>query len=238
MTEHIEAKQNEIAKTVIMPGDPLRAKFIAENYLTNYKLVNQVRGIYAYTGTYKGKQITIMASGMGMPSMGIYSYELYKFYNVENIIRIGTAGAYTTDLNLYDLLLTSSCYSESTYAKTQNNTNNNIMYPSKYLNEKIINTAKELNENITLTTIHSSDVFYKTNDNYQELYNKYHCMACEMESFSLFHNANILNRNAACILTVSNNLVTGETTTSKERETTLRKMIELALETAVKLWLI
>ena len=235
MTEHIEAKQNEIAKTVIMPGDPLRAKFIAENYLTNYKLVNQVRGIYAYTGTYKGKQITIMASGMGMPSMGIYSYELYKFYNVENIIRIGTAGAYTTDLNLYDLLLTSSCYSESTYAKTQNNTNNNIMYPSKYLNEKIINTAKELNENITLTTIHSSDVFYKTNDNYQELYNKYHCMACEMESFSLFHNANILNRNAACILTVSNNLVTGETTTSKERETTLRKMIELALETAIKL---
>ena len=109
------------------------------------------------------------------------------------------------------------------------------MYPSKYLNEKIINTAKELNENITLTTIHSSDVFYKTNDNYQELYNKYHCMACEMESFSLFHNANILNRNAACILTVSNNLVTGETTTSKERETTLRKMIELALETAIKL---
>lgn len=235
MTDHIEAKKDEIAKTVIMPGDPKRAKFIAENYLSNYKLVNEVRGMYAYTGTYKGKEVTIMASGMGMPSMGIYSYELYKFYNVENIIRIGTAGAYTKELKPYDLLLTNSCYSESTYAKTQNNTEDNILYPSKYLNNVIIDTSKNLNYNIIETPIHSSDVFYKEKDNFKEKYNKYHCTACEMESFSLFHNANILNKNAACILTVSNNLVTGETTTSKERETTLRKMIELALEVTTKL---
>ena len=120
MIAHIEAKKEEIAKTVIMPGDPLRAKFIAETYLEDYKLVNQVRGMYAYTGTYKGKEVTVMASGMGMPSMGIYSYELFKFYDVDNIIRVGSAGAYTDKLNLYDLVLVDACYSESTYAKTQN----------------------------------------------------------------------------------------------------------------------
>ena len=235
MTEHIEAKIEDIAKTVIMPGDPLRAKFIAEHYLEDYKLVNTLRNNYAYTGTYKGTKITIMSSGMGMPSMGIYSYELYKFYNVENIIRIGTAGAYTKDLNLYDILLEEKCYSESSYAKTQNNTEDNILYSSKYLNNIILDTSKELEENISLVTIHSSDIFYKEKDNFKDLYNKYNCIACEMESFSLFHNANILNKKAACILTVSNNLVTGETTTGKERETTLDKMIKLSLETAIKL---
>ena len=235
MTEHIEAKIEDIAKTVIMPGDPLRAKYIAEHYLENYKLINTLRNNYAYTGTYKDKKITVMSSGMGMPSMGIYSYELYKFYNVENIIRIGTAGAYTKELNLYDILLEEKCYSESSYAKTQNNTEDNILYSSKYLNNIILDTSKELYENISLVTIHSSDVFYKENDNFKDLYNKYHCMACEMESFALFHNANILNKKAACILTVSNNLVTRETTTGKERETTLDKMIKLSLETAINL---
>ena len=235
MTDHIEAKKEEIAKTVIMPGDPLRAKFIAENYLKDYKLVNQVRGIYAYTGTYKGKTITVMASGMGIPSMGTYSYELYKFYDVENIIRIGTTGAYTKDLNIYDLLLVDKCYSESTYAKVLSNTDDKFAYPSNYLNEIILKTAEYLNDSITLSTIHCSDVFYEKENKFQELYKKYNCQAGEMESFSLFHNAKILNKNAACILTVSNNIVTGTTTTSKERETTLKKMIELALEVAIKL---
>lgn len=235
MTAHIEAKKDEIAKTVIMPGDPLRAKFIAETYLENYKLVNKVRGIYAYTGEYKGKEVTVMASGMGMPSMGIYSYELFKFYDVENIIRVGSAGAYTDKLNLYDVVVVDSCYSESTYAKTQNGCLDNIMYASKVLNEKIKNTSAELNKSVTTGMIHSSDVFYKENNNYVELLEKYGCLAVEMESFALFHNAQVLGKNAACILTISDNLVTKEETTSEERQTSFVKMIELALESVVNL---
>lgn len=235
MTPHIEAKIGEIAKTVIMPGDPLRAKMIAEKYLTNPVLVSSVRNIYAYTGMYKNKEITIMASGMGMPSMGIYSYELYKTYDVENIIRVGSAGAYTESLDLYDLILAKDCYSESSFAKTQNGEERNILEGSLILNEKIIKTAKELNKDLKFTTIHSSDVFYKENDNYQELYEKYHCVACEMESFALFHNANVCNKNAACLLTVSNNLVTNEETTSEERQNSFNEMIELALEASLKI---
>lgn len=235
MTAHIEAKKDEIAKTVIMPGDPLRAKFIAETYLENYKLVNKVRGIYAYTGEYKGKEVTVMASGMGMPSMGIYSYELFKFYDVENIIRVGSAGAYTDKLNLYDVVVVDSCYSESTYVKTQNGCSDNIMYASKNLNENIKNTSARLNKTITTGMIHSSDVFYKENNNYVELLEKYGCLAVEMESFALFHNAKVLGKNAACILTISDNLVTKEETTSEERQTSFVKMIELALESVVNL---
>ena len=128
MTPHIEAKKEDIAKTVIMPGDPLRAKFIAETYLKDYKLVNNVRGMLAYTGNYKDTKVTVMASGMGMPSIGIYSYELYKFYDVKNIIRVGTCGAYTKDLDLFDVILVNACYSESSYAKTQNGCNDEMMY--------------------------------------------------------------------------------------------------------------
>ena len=235
MTAHIEANKDEIAETVIMPGDPLRAKFIAETYLENYTLVNQVRGIFAYTGEYKGKRVTIMASGMGMPSMGIYSYELFKFYDVENIIRVGSAGAYTNDLKLYDVVVVDSCYSESTYAKTQNGCLDNIMHASNDLNNQIKKTSIYLDEPIKFGTIHSSDVFYKDNNNYAELVEKYGCLAVEMESFALFHNANVLGKKAACILTISDNLVTKEETTSIERQTSFVKMIELALNTAVNL---
>lgn len=230
MTPHIEAKENEIAKTVIMPGDPLRAKYIAEKYLKDYKQVNSVRNIYAYTGTYEGKEVTVMASGMGMPSIGIYSYELYKFYNVENIIRIGTAGAYTKDLNLYDIVLVNGCYSESSFAQTQNGCVDKILYSNETLNFYIKQAAEENNIHITLANVHSSDVFYKESDNYEELYKKYGCMCVEMESFALFHNANVLNKKAACILTISDNLVTKEHATSEERQNTLNKMIELSLK--------
>ena len=137
MTPHINALETDIAKTVIMPGDPLRAKYIAETYLTDYKLVSSVRNMYAYTGFYKNKRVTVMGSGMGIPSMGIYSYELYKFYNVENIIRVGTAGAYTADLNLYDILLVKSSYSKSSYAKVQANIDDHILYSNESLNEKL-----------------------------------------------------------------------------------------------------
>lgn len=229
MTPHIEAKKGEIAKTVIMPGDPLRAKHIAENYLKDYKLVNTVRNIFAYTGYYNDKPVTIMASGMGMPSIGIYSYELYKFYDVESIIRVGSAGSYTKDLNLYDVVLVNGCYSESSYAKTQNNCEENILYANSNLNFWIKKTAEENNIPITIANIHSSDVFYKENNNFQELYQKYGCVCVEMESFALFHNANVLNKKAACLLTISDSLVTKEETTSLERQKSFNKMIELAL---------
>ena len=230
MTPHNEANINDIAKTVIMPGDPLRAKYIAENYLENYRLVNSVRNILAYTGYYNDKEVTIMASGMGMPSIGIYSYELFKFYNVDSIIRVGSAGAYTKDLNLYDVVLVNGAYSESSYAKTQNGCTDNMLYANNSLNFYIKQAAEENNIPITIANIHSTDVFYKENNNFKELYDKYGCMCVEMESFALFHNANVLNKKAACILTISDNLVTKEETTPQERQNSFNKMIELALK--------
>ena len=235
MTPHNEAKKEDIAKIVLMPGDPLRAKFIAETYLTDYKLVNTVRNMYAYTGLYQGKRITVMASGMGMPSIGIYSYELFKNYDVDVIIRVGSAGAYTKDLNLYDIVLVNGCYSESTYAKTQNGCMDNMMYANKKLNELIQEVATENNIQVHYHNIHSSDVFYKEKDNYQELVEKYGCSCVEMESFALFHNANVLGKKAACLLTISDSLVTHEVTTSEERQKSFTKMIELALNTAIKI---
>lgn len=230
MTPHNEAEKGDIAKTVLMPGDPLRAKFIAETFLDDYKLVNSVRNIYAYTGHYKGKEVTIMASGMGMASIGIYSYELYKFYDVDTIIRVGSAGAYTDELNLYDIVLADGAYSESTFAKTQNNEESNILHGSKELNDHIKEVAKNMGINIHFNNIHSSDVFYKENDNFRELNEKYGCSCVEMESFALFHNAKVLGKKAACILTISDNLVTHAKTTPEERQNSFKQMIELALE--------
>lgn len=229
MTPHIEAKIGEIAKTVIMPGDPLRAKFIAETYLTDYKLVNQVRGMLAYTGKYNGKEVTVMASGMGMPSIGIYSYELYKVYNVDTIIRVGTCGSYTASLNIFDVVLVDGCYSESSYALVQSGCTDKILYSSREASNRIISCAKEHKIHLNIGNIHSTDVFYKQNNNYEEIYHKYGCFAVEMESFSLFHNANILNKKAACILTVSDSFVTKQETTIEERQKSFTKMIELAL---------
>lgn len=230
MTPHNEAKKGEIAKTVLMPGDPLRAKFIAENFLDDYKLVNSVRNVYAYTGHYKGKEVTVMASGMGMPSIGIYSYELFKFYDVDTIIRVGSAGAYTDKLNLYDIVLADGAFSESSFAKTQNGESKNILHGNIELNNKIKETANKMGINIHYNTIHSSDIFYKENDNFRELNEKYGCVCVEMESFALFHNANVLGKKAACLLTISDNLVTHEQTTSEERQNSFKQMISLALE--------
>jgi len=233
MTPHIEAKIDEIAKTVLMPGDPLRAKYIAEKFLTDAKLVNTVRNMFAYTGLYKGKEVTVMSSGMGMPSMGIYSYELYNFYNVENIIRIGSAGAYTADIDLYDIVLVNESYSKSSYAKTQGY-ESDILEADHSLNEQIRLTANKLNKKIIEGRIYSTDVFYSNTDiNY--LYNEKKCLCTEMESFALFYNAKKLNKKAACLLTISDNLITKEETTSKERQTGFNEMMELALETAISL---
>ena len=230
VTPHIEAKKDDIAKIVLMPGDPLRAKMIAETFLENPRLVNQVRNIFAYTGIYKGKEVTVMASGMGMPSIGIYSYELFKFYDVESIIRVGSAGAYTKDLNLYDVILVNASYSDSSYAKVQGGSDDSLISASSSLNFYIQEAANNLNIPLTIANVYSTDVFYKESDNYKELYNKYGCLACEMESFALFHNAKTLNKKAACLLTVSDNLETKEETTSEQRQNSFKQMIEIALE--------
>ena len=234
MTPHNGAQKGEIAKTVLMPGDPMRAKFIAETYLQNAKLVNQVRGMYAYTGTYQGKEITVMASGMGMPSIGIYAYELYQFYDVEHIIRVGSAGSYDENLHVYDILLVENSYSDSSFAKVQNHSTYDVVSSSELLNQVIINTAKEKNQKITIGTAYSTDVFYRQ-ENTTEKVKEHHCLACEMESFALFHTAKMLHKQATCILTISDHFVTGEETTAQERETGFQKMMELALDSVLQL---
>ena len=233
MTPHIEAEFGSIAKTVLMPGDPLRAKYIASKYLSDAKLVNTVRGIFAYTGFYKDKEVTVMASGMGMPSIGIYSYELYKYYGVENIIRIGSCGAYSENIKLYDLILADSSYTESSFAKVQGYVDMYIK-PSEYLNDLILKTAQQQNIKLKVGCIHSTDVFYDDVD-INDLYNNKKCLVVEMESFALFYNAYKFKKNAASILTVSDNIITKEETTSEERQNSFNEMIELALDTSITL---
>lgn len=231
-TPHIEVKDMDtIADTVLMPGDPLRAKYIADTFLSDVTQFNTVRNIFGYTGLYKGKKISVMGSGMGMPSIGIYSYELYKFYDVKNIIRIGSCGAYSPDLNLYDVILVDDCWSESTYAKVQSGYDKEIINASKELNDQLEKVAKNLNISIKRGRIHSSDVFYRENFNdFIKIRDDKGCMAVEMESFALFANAKVLNKNASCLLTVSDSLVSGELTTSEERQKAFTKMMEIALE--------
>jgi len=233
-TPHNEAENGAFAKTVLMPGDPLRAKFIAETFLENPKLVTAVRNVYGYTGTYNGKEVSVMASGMGMPSIGIYSYELYTQYGVETIIRVGSAGSYSADLNLYDVVLTESAYSESNFAKVQNGCEDDVMYPSKETNERILQAAEKLGIDCKVARIHSSDVFYQdANQGSFERYPKEHGAKCvEMESFALFHNANVLGKKAACVLTISDSFITHEETSAKERQNSFTSMIKLALEAA------
>lgn len=234
-TPHNNAEKKDIAKSVLMPGDPLRAKFIAEHFLENPVLVNSVRGINGYTGTYNGKPVTVMASGMGMPSIGIYSYELYKEYDVENIIRIGSAGGYSPDLDLYDVVLATGAYSESSYAKTQCGNTDDVQTPSASLNEKIEKAAKELSIPLHEGIIHSSDVFYRESTEYlKDVTENHHCLAVEMESFALFSNAKVLGKNAACLLTISDSFVSHKETTPEERETSFTQMMKLALETVTK----
>ena len=233
-TPHINAKDTDFAKTVLMPGDPLRAKFIAETFLENPVLVTSVRNVLGYTGTYKGKKVSVMASGMGMPSIGIYSYELFSEYGVENIIRIGSAGAYTADLHLYDVILADSAYSESTYAITQNGFEGDTIEPSKELNEKIKKAAKELDIPVHEGCIHSSDVFYRQSSDYLPIVrDEKKCLGVEMESFALFSNANVLGKNAACLLTVSDSFVYPEKATAEQRQTAFTSMMKIALEAAI-----
>ncbi len=236
MTPHIKAAKEDIAKVVLMPGDPLRAKFIAENFLQNIKLVNSVRNMFMYTGTYKGTRVTIAGSGMGNASAGIYSYELFKFYDVDAIMRIGSCGAYSDKLKIKDIVLSESAYSESTYAKTAFGINEDIVYPDKELLATIEAVAQEQAITIHKARIHASDVFYNHQENYwQQILKNHNCDCVEMESLALFSNANALGKKAATLLTVSDCLYDGSSTSPEERQNTFTTMMKLALETALKL---
>ena len=187
--------------------------------------------MFGYTGYYNRKKISVMGSGMGMPSIGIYSYELFNFYGVENIIRIGSAGSYDKDLHVYDTLLVTGAWSESTYAKTMNLCDDDILYASNNLNQKLEETANKLGIKITKGIIHSSDVFYRIGGtDFKKLNQEHGCLAVEMESFALFANAKALNKNAACLLTISDSFTSKEVTTSLERQNSFTNMMKIALE--------
>ncbi len=233
-TPHIRAEQGDFAKTVLMPGDPLRAKFIAETFLQDVRLVTDVRGMLGFTGTYEGKPVSVMGSGMGMPSIGIYSYELFKFYGVENIIRIGSAGSYTEKAKLFDVVLATGAVSESSFAMVQNGTEGDYIEPSEALNDQLRASAAAQGIALIEGNIHSSDVFYRdvpaTSPTYWEaLRDERGCVGVEMESFALFANAKALGKNAACVVTISDSFVSPEMTTAEQRQTSFTQMMKVAL---------
>ena len=239
MPIHNEAKPGEIAKTVVMPGDPLRAKYIAENFLEDYKLVNTVRNMYAYTGKYKGKEITVMAHGMGMPSVGIYAMELYKFYGVENIIRIGTCGAYSENLHLLDVIIVDKSYTEANFAYSLTGNECHLIESSEELTNKIEETARETNINYVKGNIACTESFDPYLDDklnvYKRVPKELNILGAEMESFALFFIAKMYNKKASCILTVVDSLTNEENVSAEDRQKSLNNMITLALETSLKL---
>lgn len=234
MSTHIESKLEDISSVVLMPGDPKRCEYIARKFLANSKIVNNVRGMTAYTGFYKSKKITVFPSGMGCPSMGIYSYELFKEYNVDTIIRIGTMGGYT-DLKLKDIVLVDNSITNSNYGKFLCNYPNININGDMELNNIILNTSKELGLNIYNGNIYSSDVFYEQNNDFKDKVAKYNVLGVEMESFALFTNAKLLNKKAATLLMVSDSFIYPDKLSSLEREQGLDNLITLALETSLKL---
>lgn len=233
-TPHINATPDDFAKTVIMPGDPLRAKFIAENFLTDAKLINSVRGAYAYTGKYNGKPISVTSSGMGMPSMAIYSYELFNIFGVENIIRIGSAGSVNRDIKVRDLIIAMGASTNSNYA-SQYGLNGNFAPICSYdLLKVCTETADRLNLKVKVGNILTSDTFYDESQSSVD-WAKMGIMAVEMETAALYMNAARANKNALTICTISDHILTGEETTATERQNSFTDMMKLSLETAVSL---
>lgn len=231
-TPHITAKEGDFARTVLMPGDPLRAKYIAENFLTDAVLVNNVRGVNGYTGMYNGKRVSVMASGMGMPSMGIYSYELFKFYDVDNIIRIGTAGSLQPDLKIRDLAIAMGACTDSNYAAQYELPGTFAPIASFDLLRKAVDQAEKMgNVGYKVGNVASSDVFYSERPT-MEAWQKMGVLAVEMETAALYMNAARTGKNALTICTISDSLVTGEVTTSEERQTSFADMMKVALEIA------
>lgn len=234
-TPHIAAQKDEIAKTVLMPGDPNRSRFIAENFLSNIKLVNNIRGVQGYTGEYKNTPVTVMASGMGMPSMGIYSYELFNFFDVQNIIRIGTAGALDESLMLRDVVLAIGASTNSAYA-AQFNLGGSFSATASY---PLLNTAHDIatkkNLRCVVGNVLSSDTFYSADAAANEKWAQMGIKCIEMEAAALYMNAARANKNALAILTISDNIITGEQTTASERQSSFTDMVEIALETALNI---
>lgn len=239
MTSHNEANKEDIAKIVIMPGDPLRAKYIAENFLEDYKLVNSVRNVLAYTGFYKGKRITVMASGMGMPSMGIYCYELYKFYDVETIIRIGSCGVYVDEINLLETILVDGSYTFGNFALNFNDKDEHFVMADNALNLLISDVARDENIAIRRENIACLECFDPYIENIGAVIDKFpedkNIVGAEMESFALFYVAKVLGKRAACLLTVVDSIKKKESLPAEMREKSLNDMICLALNTAIKL---
>ena len=234
-TAHINAEPGDFASTVLMPGDPLRAKLIAEKYLENAVLVNDVRGVQGYTGPYKGKRVSVMASGMGMPSIGIYSYELFKFFGVNNIIRVGSAGALKDDIHVRDIVIGMGCSTDSNFAANYNLPGTLAPLCSYEMMSKCVECAEEMGATYHVGNLLSSDVFYTDDEGANERWARMGVMAVEMEGAALYMNAARLNKNALVICTVSNHIITGEETTAEERQNSFGEMITLALETAYKL---
>ena len=230
-TPHILAKEGEFAKTVLMPGDPLRAKFIAETYLDSPALISQVRGMLAYTGTYKGKPVSIMGSGMGAPSMGIYSYELFNFYDVENIVRIGSAGAISLDLDLGDIVMGVGACTDSNYTAIYGRPPGTFAPVASYeLMNKATASAEKLGIKLVSGNVLTTDVFYTDDDLANaKAWQRMGVLAVEMEAAALYTNAALAGKNGLCLCTISDTLFTGKAMSAETRETSFTQMMELAL---------
>ena len=235
-TPHIGCEKDDIAETVLMPGDPLRAKYIAENFLEDYKLVNEVRNMFAYTGTYKGKKVTVFASGMGIPSIGIYSYELYRYYGVKSIIRIGTCGSFNKNIKLLDVILSSGAYCKSYFDELLDGVDIDFIQSSESLNRRIMNTAKIKGMDLKYGKTITSDVFdlyCDDEEKFRENYPSMEFLSVEMEAFGLFYIAKKLGKEASCLMTVVDSLYDKRSLTSEDRETSLNNMIKMALESII-----
>ena len=240
-TPHKNSRPSDFAKTVLMPGDPLRSKFIAENFLDSPQLINNVRGIHGYTGTYKGVPVSVMASGMGMPSIGIYSYELFNFFGVESIIRVGSAGGMSEGVKVRDIILAQGACTNSNYAHNFNLPGTFAPIADFKLLRKAVETAECLNINYKVGNVLSSDTFYNDNLGLTDemtstaLWSKMGVLGVEMEAAALYMNAARSGKSALAILTVSDHLLTGESLSSDDRQNTFTDMMKLSLETAVNL---
>ncbi len=236
-TPHIESSLEDIAPVVLMPGDPLRAKYIADHFLTDVKLVNTVRNMFGYTGIYKGKKVTVFASGMGIPSIGIYSYELYKFYNVQKIIRIGTCGSFHPDVKLLDVILSTGAYCKTYFNKLLDGGEEDFMSSTESLNNKIIETATKNHISLKVGNTITSDVFdvyCEDKEKFRSNFPNQPFLSVEMEAFGLFYVAAKLNREATCLMTVVDSLFDKRSLSSEDRETSLNEMITVALDSIIE----
>ncbi len=240
-TPHINAKIGDFGQTVLMPGDPLRAKYIAENFLENPVLVNNVRGVQGYTGTYKGIKISVMASGMGIPSIGIYAYELFNAYGVQNIMRIGSAGSINNDIHVRDIVIAQGACTDSNFMHQYHIDGTFAPIASYNMLRKAVEACEEVGATYHVGNVLSTDNFYNDDDGLPEalktvpMWQRMGVMACEMEASGLYATAARWGKNALCICTISDHMLTGEELPAEERQTSFREMMQVALETAVKL---